>query len=338
MRKCRNIVVLLSSLFVLKNSAQDIHFSQFNMSPLNLNPAFTGFFDGDYRGAANYRSQWRTVPVTYNTVSLQADARNSFKNNKANKWGIGMLFNNDVAGDSKYGTTQLYIPLSYIYKLKTDSAFFISAGVQPGISNIGFRTNKLTYDSQWDGDAYNPALASGENYSLLKRTYFDVNAGALVQYPINQKSVITFALNVAHLTAPRISYFQNDAIKLDRKINSYISLSYLLTKKINLQGEYLFQKQGKFKENVVGVKLFYTLNEKDKQDINAGIYIRTKDALVARIGYDVKQWQFGMSYDINTSKFNIATNRRGAIEFAVIYIFTKERIFIPKKRSCPVYM
>ena len=61
--------------------AQDIHFSQFNMSPVNLNPAFTGFFDGDYRGVANYRSQWSSVPVSYSTVSLQADLRHEMENN-----------------------------------------------------------------------------------------------------------------------------------------------------------------------------------------------------------------------------------------------------------------
>lgn len=338
MRKCKNIFVLLASLFALKYSAQDIHFSQYNMSPVNLNPAFTGFFDGDYRGVANYRSQWRTVPVTYNTVSFQADARKEFENNKSDRWGVGALFNNDIAGDSRYGTTQLYIPLSYIKKINTDSNFFVSAGFQPGISNIGFRTNKLSYDSQWDGDAYNPALPSGENYAQLKRTYFDVNMGLAMQYQFKQKSAVTFGLNLSHLTTPRVSYFKNDAIRLDRKFNSYISFTYPFTKKLNIEAEYLFQKQGKFKENVLGAKLFYSLNEKDKQDVNAGIYLRTKDALVLRVGYDIKQWQFGMSYDINTSNFNVATNRRGAIEFAVIYIFKKEKIFTPKKRSCPVYM
>ena len=50
--------------------SQDIHFSQYNGSLLNANPAFTGFFDGDHRVGAIYRSQWQTVPVSYSTFSL----------------------------------------------------------------------------------------------------------------------------------------------------------------------------------------------------------------------------------------------------------------------------
>ena len=57
--KIKNAYLLFFVLLLFSGKAQDIHFSQFNMSPGNLNPAFTGFFDGDVRGVANYRSQWR---------------------------------------------------------------------------------------------------------------------------------------------------------------------------------------------------------------------------------------------------------------------------------------
>src|SRR5271156_4589456 len=53
---------------------QDVHFSQFNFSPLNQNPANTNLFDGDYRFVGNYKNQWPTVPVRYNTFSASAEA------------------------------------------------------------------------------------------------------------------------------------------------------------------------------------------------------------------------------------------------------------------------
>ena len=59
--------------------AQDIHFSQFANSPLNLNPAQTGLFNGDYRIMANQRSQWSAVPIPYSTFSLGADMRNPIR-------------------------------------------------------------------------------------------------------------------------------------------------------------------------------------------------------------------------------------------------------------------
>ena len=53
--------------------SQDIHFSNWQMSPLNLNPAQTGLFEGDGRLIFNYRTQWRSVQVPYNTFSFGGD-------------------------------------------------------------------------------------------------------------------------------------------------------------------------------------------------------------------------------------------------------------------------
>jgi type IX secretion system PorP/SprF family membrane protein len=334
----KNIIIIILMLTGLNLSSQDIHFSQFGMSPLNLNPAFTGFFDGDYRGVANYRSQWTTVPVSYSTTSLSFDAKRAIKGNSLNNFGAGLLFNNDVSGDSRYGITQLYLPLSFNKTTGKDSTIFFGFGVQPGVSNIGFRTSRLTYDNQWDGDAFNVALPTGENYSALKRTYFDLNFGGMFQMFVTQSSVLTFGVSMSHLTTPNVSFFNNNEIKLDQKLHSYVAYRIAFSPKLNLQAEYLFQRQGEFMENVFGARMSYVINIADKQAVSVGGYYRAKDAVIARIGYDLKQWQFGVSYDVNNSAFKAATNRRGAIEFAVIYVFKKESIFIPKKRSCPVFM
>ncbi|MEO6037125.1 MAG: hypothetical protein ABIQ93_01850, partial [Saprospiraceae bacterium] len=50
-------------LFTLALSAQDIHFSQFANSPINLSPGLIGAFGGDVRFVANYRNQWRSGPI-----------------------------------------------------------------------------------------------------------------------------------------------------------------------------------------------------------------------------------------------------------------------------------
>ena len=59
----RHLLLPAFVLFVLALSAQDIHFSQFGNSPINLNPGLTGAFGGDMRFVANYRNQWRVDPT-----------------------------------------------------------------------------------------------------------------------------------------------------------------------------------------------------------------------------------------------------------------------------------
>ena len=65
MRKC--FVFFLTLLICGAVIAQDPHFSQFFASPLTLNPAFTGKFDGSWRLAANHRDQWPSIPKASET-------------------------------------------------------------------------------------------------------------------------------------------------------------------------------------------------------------------------------------------------------------------------------
>ena len=56
--------ILFSLMFVIIGagiSAQDIHFSQFYMSPLNTNPALTGVMNCNTRLVGNYRNQWAGI-------------------------------------------------------------------------------------------------------------------------------------------------------------------------------------------------------------------------------------------------------------------------------------
>ena len=71
------LITCLLALGALSISAQDIHFSQFYLSPLNLNPAMTGVMNCNIRLVANYRNQWASVlrSNAYNTYSVSYDQR-----------------------------------------------------------------------------------------------------------------------------------------------------------------------------------------------------------------------------------------------------------------------
>ena len=82
--------------FVYTNSslyAQDYHLSQYEASPLYLNPAATGIFGFDFleydvRFGVNYRQQWRSIrsqyvdiPTPFTTYSFFGDYKSSFSIN-----------------------------------------------------------------------------------------------------------------------------------------------------------------------------------------------------------------------------------------------------------------
>ena len=60
-------------MLAVHSIAQDPHFSQFFSSPMTLNPAFTGKFNGQVRAAANYRNQWPTINRAYETGTVSID-------------------------------------------------------------------------------------------------------------------------------------------------------------------------------------------------------------------------------------------------------------------------
>ncbi len=333
----KNFYVLFLCLFFVRLFAQDIHLSQFWANPLYLNPAQTGMFDGDYRVAAAYRNQWRAVPVPYSTLSFCGDARLNQVFSKNSAVGVGLIFNNDVSGDSRYNINQFYIPLSYIQNFKSDTNLSISLGISPGVSNIAFNTSKLSYDNQFDGDAYNPSLPSGENYPTQSKTYFDIGTGLAVNYKL-KGGYISVGTSLSHLTRPNISFFKNEGVNLYTKSNTYVSFKYPLKELLFLHADMMYEKQGPFHETVLAGRVSYVVNKEAHVSVNAGLSARFGDAAIILLGMDYKSCRVGLAYDINTSKFNAATNKRGAIEVCLLYIIKKPPMFIPKKRSCPVDM
>ncbi len=324
--------------FNLSLFSQDIHFSQFNGSLLNLTPGFTGFFNGDFRVGAIYRSQWQAVPVPYSTFSMNGEARLKPKKLVKDMVGVGLVFNSDKAGDTRYGTTQLYANGSYIFLGKPDSSLLVTLGMNLGWCQVGFDYDKMTFDNQFDGVNYSKATASGENFDWTKYNYADMNLGAGVQYILDYKHHFTLGLGFHHLTSPVITYQGNALSKLDFRLTNYLSYSTPINQKADIIAEALISKQAKNYEIIPHSSLKYYFSRDDNKAVLAGVCWRAKDAVVFRFGYTHKTLQSGIAYDINTSKFIAATNRRGAFEIFINYVISRKVSNFVKKRVCPVFM
>lgn len=336
--KPKHQIALLLFLFAKISFAQDIHFSQFDGSLLNISPAFTGFINGDYRVGGIYRSQWQSVPVKYSTFSVNGEARLKPVKFEKDMIGVGLMVNRDQAGDAAYGTTQVYLSGSYIFLCKPDSTFMISLGTNVGWAQVGFDFSKMTFDNQFDGYAYNRTLASGEQFAYTRSNFFDVNVGAAFQYLWKKQNRIIYGVGFQHLTNPKISYYGNDLSRLAYKFNNYVSYGRIMNEKLDLVADGLFNVQGKYYELIPQVSLKCFFNRPENKSISFGVSYRTRDAVIARFGYTHKTLQAGMSYDINVSKFTAATNRRGGFEIFLNHIIQLKPSFIARKRYCPIFM
>ncbi len=337
--KKNKIILFLMICCVSLIHAQDIHYSQFNASPQNLNPAQAGLFDGDWRFVGNFRSQWSAIPVPYRTLSIASDTRLKTKLEK-DVPALGLLINTDKSGDSRFTTTQLFVSGAYVKKLNKDSTHFLSVGLQPGVTTKSFDVSALTFDNQYDGDSYNASMSSGENFSKTRITYFDFGGGLAYLWKKNSRTLVSIGLSALHLNRPKQSFFNNDDTRLDVKTNVSAIAEFPVATQLDVLPSILYQRQGTFQETVVGLFGKYHLKPIDGMTtaVSLGGFYRIKDAFVLVANMDYKNFNVGFSYDINTSKLIEATNRRGGFEISLIYIFKKVAPFVAKKRVCPIYM
>ncbi len=313
---------------------QDIHFSQVNRQPIFQNPANSGLFKGDLRFSANYKDQWRSVTVPFSTIALAIDGKW-----KAKGLNFGGVLFQDQVGDGTFKTIELLGSLSKQLKLTSDSVHSISVGLQAGINYRHVNLDQFYVDNQFNGISFDPNLPTGENFSSDSRINPTVAAGAVYTFLRSKKEQFVFGLSGHNLNKPNQGFY-GAKIPRARRLSLFGTYERVLTSDLALLPGFTLNFQGKYREIVLGSQVRYTLINRlgDYKSVNGGVWIRGRDAVILRVGLDIQNWSFGMSYDTNISKLIPASRLRGGLEFSVHYILTRLK---PKNiihRACPDYI
>lgn len=315
--------------------AQDIHWSQFNANPIFQNPGNAGHFNGDVRFVGNFRDQWRSVSVPFQTLSASVDGKPyNFRN-----LGIGGLFFHDISGDGTFRTIELQANVSYLIKLSSDSSHIIRPGINVGMNHRQLNFDAFSFGNQYNGQQYDPSLATNENFTTDKKTNFSIGIGAIYEFNIDKQTQFTAGLSSFNLNRPNQGFY-GTKIQRDIRTNAFVKAIYPLGFDWDLIPSIQFSLQGKYREFVAGSSLKYTLINKlgEYRAVYAGLWYRNKDSGFISVGMDYQSWFVGLSYDINFSTLTKASRTRGGMEFAVRYIIHR---FKPKKvvhRICPDYI
>ena len=333
-----NICMLFCFCFSTSSilTAQDIHFSQFTASPLNVNPAFTGNFDGQFRLMGTYRTQWNSVTIPYKTISLGTDAHNLLNQEKL---GGGILINNDNAGDSELSVFQFLLSGSYRMVLDGDAKHHLMGGLQIGIRQVSINYSQLKFDSQYNGYSYVSSAPNNESFGNEGRVSPIVNLGAMWQYQ-EGRTVANFGLSMYNVNSPNQSFFDNSPVKLDSRLNVHGSAQIPIAKKIELLPSLLFMKQGEFSELMVGTfgKLILNNDEMNYRALYLGSWLRSKDAGCFVAAMDYGNVNVGISYDLNYSELKQASKKRGGFEISFRYIIKQKEIGRANYSICPSFI
>ncbi|MBK9336846.1 MAG: PorP/SprF family type IX secretion system membrane protein [Lewinellaceae bacterium] len=331
-------VLLLSSGNYL--SAQDIHFSQFGNSPLNLNPGLNGVFGGDIRFVGNYRSQWRGVPVPYSTFSGSIENKIYHKPNRYDRYFTGgLLLHYDRQGTLELTSLQIGIPIGLTMPLAKNQ--FLSLGVTPAFGQRSFDTDHWTFDAQFVDCLFDPTASTRESGSLFSDNlqYFDLNAG--LNYRFHAKKTRTrFDIGGAihHINRPNHDFWTNAKdVRLAARKAVYGTGLAQVSDKFDLLGQVLYQEQGAYRELLYGIGGRLLLNDRPYNELalQVGVSFRHRytDAFIWNMEVHWRTWTLGFSYDLNLSDFVVATDNRGGPEVSLIYRLYKIK---PVVKQCPI--
>lgn len=322
--------------------AQDIHFSQFVQSPLTINPASAGAFEGTLRASGIFRKQWRSVTIPYNTFGMACDAKDIADVKNLN---TGVNFFYDQAGDGHYSTMQINLAGAWSVAFDRERKKYLNFGLQANFTQRSIDYSKFTFNDQYvtgsgnNGGFIDPSLPAGEGFSKSTITYPDINAGVYYNWQPKKRKRISTGLSLYNITRPHQSFYGDSQIRLDRRLNIHADGLFKTGQKTDILPQMLFMKQGSFYELTLGGMGKYTLNSSIYQQraLYAGIYTRVKDAAYVTVGMDYNELYVGLSYDLNYSKLTPASRGRGGWELAVVYIIGKmpDRM---KYRTCPDFM
>lgn len=315
--------------------AQDIHWTQYYNSPMNINPSLTGLFQGDTRVTGNFRRQWASVPVPYQTFSGMIDTKVSKISNDANLFAVGALLNYDKAGDANMSWFEASLNGSFTRVLNETN--FLTIGLQAGVAQRSFDLDQLTFDSQFDNEVFNPSLAINESGLNTNKTIAKVGAGLNFNHATDARNRFNIGIGILNFNTPKTSFYDNGDITLPMRINVYGQFVTRLAENWDLKLNALGQLQQEYDEILAGASIKHYISH-DRGNLLAlqlGAEYRFGDAIAPVIHLLYNEWILGFSYDINYSAFDVATDRNGGPELSVSYIFTKVQ---PKEiKICPIY-
>ncbi len=324
----RERIVIISIVFVTFCSgllhAQDLHFSQFYASPVFLNPANTGNFDGEWRISNNIRRQWATISP-FNTIAVAYDRQVYLKNHDL---GIGVIVLEDIANHAAMNHAGIYLSGSY---RKIIDWHYIHAGLQVGYVNKHLDGSDVSFPDQFDNStgSFNPDMGTSEPYFRESFSSFDVNFGVAWSKEINVFEPHA-GLSFFHLNQPKESFVDQDN-RLPTRVNFYAGSDIRALSKVYFTPDFMYMAHAGAKDVIMGAKATYVFSDNFmEQSVFAGTYFRNEfnnfDAFILLIGVNYNHWSAGISYDVNMSGLKAATNNRGGFELSIIYRAISTRI------------
>ncbi|MFM7840205.1 MAG: type IX secretion system membrane protein PorP/SprF [Chitinophagaceae bacterium] len=310
--------------------AQDLKTSQYFSSPLLLNPALTGKFDGRFRISYSMPS----MNNNYILKNISADLPVMFKiNSGLDNWSLGFTQGTGKTISEIFTSQQYGLSTAYSKSLDQEGINQISVGFQGIWNTQTFHRDRIASldvnESVFTGlDIPEEVISSPGNMLALVEypSYFDANLGLLYNSTLDAFNSFYAGASVYHINKPcelrmgKLAYFVDQRFTLHA--GSTLPLSEGTS---SLSVSVVYSQQGQQKKILAGAAAGFNID--DITDRNAILYFgcwgrftAENPALIPYISTELKGLRLAGSYDIGLKPKKGNTDFRNGFEITLIYI------------------
>jgi type IX secretion system PorP/SprF family membrane protein len=340
------LVAVFLTAGIISLNAQDQHFTQFFASPLTLNPALTGTFDGKYRVALIYRDQepYRTfagaIDLRFNLGQRARQYKDAF--------GVGVVFYNDQIPSVGYSNNNINITGGFHKSLNKENNQFLSIGIETGIAQRNFNYESFSFEDQFAG-ASGYTNPTGEILPPNNYAFADFGVGLNYTYSPRRKTAIYAGAAMHHVFEPELSFYNDpdepelsNSNKLYRKYSAYVNFSIPFGEgAVRFQPRALLYSQGPHIALNTGANFRILLDDISGTALHIGSWVRPVgnneetfdlDAVVGMVGLEYQNFLLGISYDARVDAIGNARKQNGAFEISVAYLgeYEDETVLCPQ--------
>ena len=331
------LLFITISLGLSQVQAQDPRFSQFFASPLTLNPAFTGLFDGNLRVAGNYRNQWPTINRAFTTTTVGVDFPIlTGRLPEIDRLAVGINAFADQQADGVLKNTYYSFSTAFHKGIDEDGFHRVSIGFQGTYAQKRLNTANLKFEDQLRSDGFTGITNEIFDPRALNINYFDLNAGVMFNGVFEGNVNYYVGGSLYHINKPRESFTGADFL-LGQRFTVHGGVYWPVGQTTTLHTSALYQRQSGARETVLGAALGFNLNndlEYSPTNFYVGSWVRLGDAIIPYLGLEWGNFRLGATYDVNTSSLRSVSNSRGGFEVSLIYINKKNG---EKGINCPKF-
>ncbi len=332
-------IVIFLFLLPFLGQAQDPDFSQQYATPLNLNPALAGNFNGTYRVGTVYRDAWRTAsPVPIATYAFNGEYKFRLgREKKNNDYGAaGLKFFSDRTSIIEHNTNAISTFFAFHKSLTEFSKSYLSIGFEVGLTQKNLNYENLNFEDEFNG-INNFGGSTNEILEPNNFGYGDYSMGINYFSELNKKNDMNIGLTAKHLTNPNVSFWRRsesqdpDLVTVNRAgilLGLQIITRHQLSYAISISPRLIFKTQGPSSTQIfTGSTLRYDLNTFNKSAVHLGLFARVSNTTASFelahftpfFGFEVNDMLLGISYDVNTHDVSNAYQGIGILEFSVSY-------------------